>query len=38
MFRPIRPEDEEDFLQFSEQFYHSPAVLHPIPKSEAKRS
>ena len=33
MFRPIRPEDEAIFLQFSEQFYHSPAVLHPIPAS-----
>ena len=31
MFRPIRPEDESVFLQFCEAFYHSPAVLHPIP-------
>ena len=31
MFRPIRPEDEAIFLQFTDEFYHSSAVLHPIP-------
>lgn len=32
-FRPLLPEDAEVFYQMSEEFYHSPAVLHPIPAS-----
>ncbi len=31
MFRDITPADEAIFLSFSEQFYQSSAVLHPIP-------
>lgn len=31
MFRKIRNEDAEVFFQMAEEFYHSDAVLHPIP-------
>lgn len=30
-FRPLCPADESEFYVMSEEFYHSPAVLHPIP-------
>ena len=29
--RNIKPEDREDFLRMSREFYNSPAVLHNIP-------
>lgn len=31
MIRALQKEDRELFLSLSEQFYHSAAVLHPIP-------
>ena len=30
-FRPITAADETDFYTMAEEFYHSDAVLHPIP-------
>ena len=30
MFRKIEEKDREVFIEMSEEFYHSPAVLHPI--------
>lgn len=30
-FRPLCPADESEFYVMAEEFYHSPAVLHPIP-------
>lgn len=32
MIRKIRQEDKDIFLHMAEDFYHSEAVLHPIPK------
>ena len=31
MIRNIRPEDREAYLAMSDAFYHSEAVLHPVP-------
>lgn len=33
MIRKISERDREAFLSLSEQFYSSPAVLHPVPKA-----
>lgn len=32
MFRKLRPEDRNTFLEMTRDFYSSPAVLHPIPE------
>ena len=31
MMRRIRPEDREIYLKMAHDFYHSDAVLHPVP-------
>lgn len=33
MIRALQKEDRELFLELSERFYHSAAVLHPIPRA-----
>lgn len=33
VIRRVEEADRERYLQATEDFYHSPAVLHPIPKS-----
>ena len=32
-FRPINQNDKSDFIKFADEFYHSSAVDHTIPKS-----
>ena len=32
MIRPITREDRETYLTLCREFYHSPAVLHPVPE------
>ena len=31
MIRPVEPRDRAVYLQLAAEFYHSPAVLHPVP-------
>ncbi|MCQ4894416.1 GNAT family N-acetyltransferase [Anaerotruncus sp. DFI.9.16] len=31
MIRKLTPQDKTDFLTLLDEFYHSPAVLHPVP-------
>lgn len=38
MYRKIRPEDREIYLRLSEEFYHSDAVLHTIPRENHERT
>ena len=33
MIRKANENDREEFIRLSEQFYHSPAVLHPVPRA-----
>ena len=33
MIRKATPEDKELYMQFTDAFYHSEAVLHPVPDS-----
>lgn len=37
-FRPITAADETDFYTMAEEFYHSDAVLHPIPAGYHRRA
>jgi len=37
-FRPITEADETDFYTMAEEFYHSDAVLHPIPAEYHRRA
>ena len=37
-FRPITAADETDFDTMAEEFYHSDAVLHPIPAEYHRRA
>lgn len=37
-FRPITAADENDFYAMAEEFYHSDAVLHPIPSEYHRRA
>ena len=37
-FRPITAADETDFYTMAEEFYHSDAVLHPIPAEYHRRA
>lgn len=37
-FRPITAADETDFYTMAEEFYHSDAVLHPIPVEYHRRA
>ena len=37
-FRPITAADETDFYTMAEEFYHSEAVLHPIPAEYHRRA
>ena len=32
-FRPLTPDDHDLFISYQSEFYHSSAVLHPIPPS-----
>lgn len=38
MIRPIQPTDREDFIRMVNEFYHSPAVLHPIPMAHIENT
>ena len=38
MFRPIVRSDREQFLVLAEEFYHSDAVLHPVPVEYHQRT
>ncbi len=38
MIRRIRPQDRALFLEMSEEFYRSPAVLHPVPREYHTRT
>jgi len=38
MIRPIQPADREDFIRMVDEFYHSPAVLHPIPMAHIENT
>ena len=38
MIRPIAPEDRETYLALCREFYHSPAVLHPVPEEHFART
>ena len=37
-FRPMTAADETDFYTMAEEFYHSDAVLHPIPAEYHRRA
>ena len=37
-FRPFLPQDEAVFFTMAEEFYHSSAVLHPIPSAYHRRA
>ena len=36
--RKFRPEERELYLEMAEVFYHSPAVLHAVPRSHLERT
>lgn len=38
MIRPITAEDRETYLSLCREFYHSPAVLHPVPEEHFART
>ena len=38
MIREINAQDKQVFLEMAEEFYHSPAVAHPIPLSHAEHT
>lgn len=38
MIRPVKAEDRKLFVKLSEEFYHSEAVLHPVPVSVHERT
>ena len=38
MIREVRQEDREEYLKMAHDFYHSPAVLHPIPDSYIEKT
>lgn len=38
MIRALRQEDRELYLKMAHDFYHSPAVLHPIPDSYIEKT
>ncbi len=38
MIRPITREDRETYLTLCREFYHSPAVLHPVPEEYFART
>lgn len=38
MIRPITAEDRETYLALCREFYHSPAVLHPVPEEHFART
>ncbi len=38
MIRDLRPEDRRQYLEMAHDFYHSPAVLHPVPDACLERS
>ncbi len=38
MIRNLKPEDRQTYLEMAHAFYHSPAVLHPVPDAYLERS
>lgn len=38
MIRKITPQDQAQFISLLDEFYHSPAVLHPIPSENYKKT
>lgn len=38
MIRELKQEDRELYLKMAHDFYHSPAVLHPVPDSYLERT
>lgn len=38
MFRPIVPSDRETVIALMKEFYHSPAVLHPVPEENFSKT
>lgn len=38
MIRKIRPEDRAIYLELAHEFYHSPAVLEPVPDAQFERA
>lgn len=38
VFEKIRKNDREEYLAMEHDFYHSPAVLHPIPDENHERT
>ncbi len=38
MIRELKREDREVYLKMAHDFYHSPAVLHPVPDSYLERT
>ena len=38
MIRKLLPEDREIFLQLADDFYHSPAVLYPVPREHLENT
>jgi len=38
VIRKLNPGDRELFLALAEEFYHSEAVLHPVPRSHMERT
>ncbi len=38
LIQKVREEDREELLELLEEFYHSDAVLHPVPKAHFERA
>lgn len=38
MIRKLEKKDREEYLKMAREFYHSPAVLHPIPDSYMEKT
>lgn len=38
MIRPITSGEREIYLELCREFYHSPAVLHPVPEAHFART
>ena len=38
MIRKLEKKDREEYLKMAHEFYHSPAVLHPIPDSYMEKT
>lgn len=38
LIQKVRKEDQEEFIELLGEFYHSEAVLHPVPKAHFERA